>query len=129
MFDCVVCEPQASLPDGTRIFIEQICHHPPVTAFEMIGPNGSYAFDGLSQPGASFKGNSVKTRAAGYRRVSFRDGSVITVSRWLCGFDSVAALVVCCVCSVRLLPLSASAESASATAASSRLVDGGLSAC
>ena len=25
-------------PDGTQLFFEQICHHPPITAFEVVGP-------------------------------------------------------------------------------------------
>ena len=29
---------QAHLPDGTSIFLEQILHHPPVSAFQLIGP-------------------------------------------------------------------------------------------
>jgi len=29
---------QAHLADGTSIFLEQISHHPPVSAFQLIGP-------------------------------------------------------------------------------------------
>jgi hypothetical protein len=29
---------QARLSDGSSIFLEQICHHPPVSAFHMDGP-------------------------------------------------------------------------------------------
>lgn len=29
---------QAHLPDGTSIFLEQVLHHPPVSAFQLIGP-------------------------------------------------------------------------------------------
>ena len=33
---------EAGLPDGTQIFIEQISHHPPISAFQMNGP-GAHA--------------------------------------------------------------------------------------
>lgn len=45
----------------------------------MEGPDGCYVFDGLSQPDAAFKGNSIKTHAKGYRRLTFQDGTVIMV--------------------------------------------------
>ena len=37
---------QAGAPDGSRIFLEQISHHPPVSAFQLLGPRGLYAFCG-----------------------------------------------------------------------------------
>ncbi len=40
---------QACLADGTMIYLEQLSHHPPVTAFSMEHPSGLYRFDGLSQ--------------------------------------------------------------------------------
>ena len=61
----------AGLADGTRIFMEQVAHHPPVSAFEMAGPGGSYTFTGISQPDVSYKGADVKTTAKGTRRLTF----------------------------------------------------------
>jgi Oxysterol-binding protein len=29
---------QGLLPDGSRIYLEQISHHPPISAFELVGP-------------------------------------------------------------------------------------------
>jgi hypothetical protein len=65
----------ARLGDGTAIFMEQVAHHPPVSAFEMVGPGGAYTFSGTSQPDVSYKGAykgaDVKTTAKGSRRLSF----------------------------------------------------------
>ena len=47
---------QAALPDGTAIALEQISHHPPISAFQMHGPPcggpggaPSYTFTGHRQ--------------------------------------------------------------------------------
>ncbi|KAG2435871.1 hypothetical protein HXX76_007066 [Chlamydomonas incerta] len=70
---------QAALSDGTSMFMEQISHHPPVTAIHMEGPGGSYRFRGLSQPTVSIqvKYYGFKTVAKGFRYVEFRDGTRI----------------------------------------------------
>jgi hypothetical protein len=41
---------QAALSDGSTIAMEQISHHPQVSAFQIEGPDSSYRFVGLSQP-------------------------------------------------------------------------------
>jgi hypothetical protein len=41
---------QAALSDGSTIAMEQISHHPPVSAFQIEGPGSLYRFVGLSQP-------------------------------------------------------------------------------
>ena len=71
---------QASLSDGTRVFMEQISHHPPLSSFEMIGPEEIWNFHGLSQPCVSYKSNAIKTSAKGHRRIGFHDGSCIEVT-------------------------------------------------
>lgn len=58
---------------GCQIFMEQLSHHPPISAFEMIGPGGAYTFTGHSQPDVSFKANTIKTTAKGYRCLTFAD--------------------------------------------------------
>ncbi|KAK9792709.1 hypothetical protein WJX73_008944 [Symbiochloris irregularis] len=68
---------QASLVDGTNIFIEQISHHPPISAFQMVGPGAMYSFTGWSRPEVKYKGNAIKTAACGRRSVSFPDGTQI----------------------------------------------------
>lgn len=71
---------QAALPSGTKIFMEQISHHPPVSAFEMYGPHGAYYFHGLSQPSVAYKANAIKMSAKGYRRIEFADGGAIDMT-------------------------------------------------
>ncbi|KAL4458310.1 hypothetical protein ABPG75_013175 [Micractinium tetrahymenae] len=68
---------QAGLSDGSRIFLEQISHHPPISAFQLAGPDGLYTFTGLSQPSVSYGTNAVKTTAKGYRVLDFADGGRI----------------------------------------------------
>ena len=61
------------LPDGSEIFLEQTSHHPPVSAFQLVGPGGRYVFSGLSQPEVGFKGVDVRTTAKGARSIVFAD--------------------------------------------------------
>ena len=73
---------QAHLPDdggglGASLFIEQVSHHPPITAFQMFGPKGAYYFHGKSQVAVSYRTNAVRTSTKGYRRVEFSDGGAI----------------------------------------------------
>ncbi|CAL5225287.1 g8086 [Coccomyxa viridis] len=71
---------QATLGDGSNVYFEQISHHPPVSAFQLIGPDGEYQYVGYSQPEVQYKGNAVKTTAAGKRKITFRDGTVIDIT-------------------------------------------------
>ena len=34
---------EATLDDGATVFLEQISHHPPVSAFQMIGPGARFS--------------------------------------------------------------------------------------
>jgi hypothetical protein len=72
---------QARLSDGSAIFMEQISHHPPVSAFHIEGPGSQYRFVGLSQPNVSIllKHYGFRTIAKGYRYVEFSDGSRISI--------------------------------------------------
>ena len=69
---------QASLPNGASIFLEQMSHHPPISAFQLFGPG--YYFHGLSEPAVAYKANAIKTSAKGYRRIEFSDGSAIDMT-------------------------------------------------
>lgn len=75
---------QATLPDETAIYMEQISHHPPVSAFEMVSPPGlgqGWKFSGLSQPDVQAKPqhNVIRTTAKGYRCVLFADGGSVRI--------------------------------------------------
>ncbi|GAX74184.1 hypothetical protein CEUSTIGMA_g1633.t1 [Chlamydomonas eustigma] len=73
---------QAKLSDGSTMFMEQISHHPPVSAFNIEGPGGSYRFVGLSQPNVTLllKQYGFKTVAKGFRYVEFHDGTRIDIT-------------------------------------------------
>jgi len=71
---------QASLSDGTRVFMEQVSHHPPVSAFQVIGPEKSYYFHGHSQATVTYKANGISSYALGERQLEFLDGTVIDIS-------------------------------------------------
>lgn len=60
--------------DGSKYFSEQTCHHPPVTSYELIGPNKSYYFSGYSQFSSSAWLNSFSVCNKGKRYVEFKDG-------------------------------------------------------
>jgi len=78
---------QGALPDGSRIMLEQISHHPPTSAWTMESKDRDKAtgrprwqFIGTSNPKVSFRLNSLSTIPTGYRRVLFADGSSVEVT-------------------------------------------------
>jgi hypothetical protein len=71
---------QATFEDGTRIFAEQASHHPPITCWQVFGPEDCYHFYGFGEWSASFRGNSVKGHQAGPNIINFADGGCITYS-------------------------------------------------
>lgn len=46
--------------DGSKIYMEQSFHHPPVSHFYMIGPKKNYKYHGFCHFGAGAGFNSVK---------------------------------------------------------------------
>jgi len=71
---------EASLADGTSIFLEQVSHHPPVSAFQMVGAHGRYYFHGIARPSLTYKANAIKTQGKGHRCIEFADGGVVEVT-------------------------------------------------
>jgi len=69
---------QASYPDGTQIYLEQISHHPPISAFQMFGPGETYQLWGYHDFRASFRPNSIVGGQVGPNHVDFSDGTRIT---------------------------------------------------
>jgi len=68
---------QAAFEDGTEIYCEQTCHHPPITAWQLFGPDRLYNMYGYGEWTASFRGNSVKGAQKGPLFVEFKDGTKI----------------------------------------------------
>jgi len=68
---------EATYEDGTEVYCEQSSHHPPITNWEVIGPDNLYHFYGHGELTASFRGNSVRGRQLGAHIVEFQDGGKI----------------------------------------------------
>jgi len=69
---------EASFFDGTKIFCEQTGHHPPVSAWQVVGPNSSYHYWGYGVCSASGRGNTIKGYQTGPSVIEFADGTRIS---------------------------------------------------
>lgn len=65
---------EAMFSDGSKIYLEQTSHHPPVSHYEVYGPNGSYYFSGYSNYSSSAGVNSCSVTNTGKRFIKFKDG-------------------------------------------------------
>jgi hypothetical protein len=63
--------------DGSKIYLEQSSHHPPISHFYMIGPKNNYKYHGHCNFGAGAGFNSVKVNNKGKRMIEFPDGGKI----------------------------------------------------
>eukprot|EP01006_Ploeotia_vitrea_P047236 TRINITY_DN67105_c1_g7_i1.p1 TRINITY_DN67105_c1_g7~~TRINITY_DN67105_c1_g7_i1.p1 ORF type:complete len:484 (-),score=266.68 TRINITY_DN67105_c1_g7_i1:106-1557(-) len=71
---------QAAFRDGSRIYCEQVSHHPPVSAFQVFGPDGLWKYYGHHEYIASFRPNGMLAGQEGPNTVEFQDGTKITFS-------------------------------------------------
>lgn len=69
---------EATYEDGSEIYMEQSSHHPPVSNFEVIGPDNSWHVYGFGEWSAGFRANSVKGRQSGPMIAAFPDGTKIS---------------------------------------------------
>lgn len=69
---------QASMTDGSQIFVEQVSHHPPITYYIIEGPNQIYRFSGYTNFSVKAGLNSISLDVQGNKTVSFADGGKIT---------------------------------------------------
>ena len=60
--------------DGTQFYVEQSSHHPPVSHYEVYGPNKSYYYCGYSQFSSSAGLNTLYVNNKGKRYMKFKDG-------------------------------------------------------
>ncbi|CAI2369651.1 unnamed protein product [Moneuplotes crassus] len=68
----------AYLEDGTQIFCEQTCHHPPISHILIEGPDNLYEFSMYTGYSAKAGWNSVKVNVIGNKTIKFKDGTSIT---------------------------------------------------
>jgi hypothetical protein len=67
--------------DGTKLYCEQISHHPPVSAYLMYHPEGLYRLHGQGEVTAKMGGlNSICGSRLGQTIVEFKDGSKVKVT-------------------------------------------------
>lgn len=66
-------------PDGSRIYVEHISHHPPISSFLVENSDNLFIFEGSYEYTARVTdlGNSVTGRQIGKNRVRFTDGSYV----------------------------------------------------
>jgi len=68
----------ATKKDGTELFCEQISHHPPVSAYLLVGPKRSYKLYGTGELEVKMNGfNNIIGRRIGKTVIEFADGAKI----------------------------------------------------
>lgn len=70
---------QASLADGSQIYVEQVTHHPPVSYIYVVGPSKNYVAYGISGYEAQFKGTYAVIHLDYKCTIKFRDGHEIVI--------------------------------------------------
>src|SRR5690606_24058201 len=77
---------EAVYPDGSRVYLEQTSHHPPVSHFYLVGEG--FKFYGYGGYAAAIRGNALKGQHIGPLWVEYSDGTIIEFSLpyiWLSG--------------------------------------------
>lgn len=66
------------MSDGSKIWLEQTSHHPPITHWYMQGPNNCYKFTGYGQIRAGLSGpNTIKASKIGKHVIEFKNGDIV----------------------------------------------------
>jgi len=67
--------------DGTKLYCEQITHHPPVSAYYMVDAAGNYQLYGTGEVNARLSGlNCIEGKRVGQTTIIFKDGGKVLVS-------------------------------------------------
>mmetsp|Transcript_39699 Transcript_39699/g.77698 ORF Transcript_39699/g.77698 Transcript_39699/m.77698 type:complete len:448 (+) Transcript_39699:36-1379(+) len=69
---------QMDYSDGAKLYMEQTCHHPPVSSFYFTGPDNSYTCHGSQTFSVTWGYNKMFITSKGRRNMCFKDGSVIS---------------------------------------------------
>jgi len=75
---------QGFFPDGTSFFCEQVSHHPPISAFQVFGPDSLWRYEGYHEVNASFRPNGLIGYQVGPNRIQFSDGTSVTFNMPKC---------------------------------------------
>ena len=68
---------QATMPDGSVVYCEQVCHHPPISYILMEGPDGLFRYSGYADIAIKAYINSINLEVKGNKVVQFKDGGKI----------------------------------------------------
>jgi len=69
---------QAQYADGTQLYFEQTSHHPPISSFQVFGPNDIFSLWGHHEYTASVRSSGIIGGQVGPNNVDFQDGTRIT---------------------------------------------------
>ena len=67
-------------PDGTKIYCEQVSHHPPISYFLCLGPQNSYRYYGCYNFSAHAGLNSMQLVNKGYKVYEFANGDKVNAT-------------------------------------------------
>ena len=68
---------QGKLADGSAIYMEQVCHHPPISYQMQEGPDQLYRWSGYSSFTTRVHMNSIDLDVKGGKTLTFKDGGCI----------------------------------------------------
>jgi len=68
---------QATHRDGGHVYMEQVCHHPPISYINFEGPDGIFNFSGYTEIAVRARLNSIYLDVGGHKTVRFADGTEI----------------------------------------------------
>lgn len=71
----------AEKADGTKLYCEQISHHPPVSAYLLIHPQNAYKLYGTGEVAARLTGlNTIHGQRVGETTVEFKNGDKVVIA-------------------------------------------------
>jgi hypothetical protein len=71
----------AEKSDGTKLYCEQISHHPPVSAYHMMDGSNNYQLYGTGEVSAKLSSmNAIEGKRIGQTTVIFKDGTKVTIA-------------------------------------------------
>jgi len=89
-FNPVIGETFQGIINGSPVYGEQVSHHPPALALQMLGKN--FSFDGVTEFHAAISINSVKSGKLGFLSVKYPNTGVVIKAQYPLGMMSGTAI-------------------------------------
>lgn len=68
------------LSSGERFYAEQVSHHPPITNFQLVGPDNLYEYSGFFEYKVWLSGlSSIGGSRTGKEILTFKDGGLLSI--------------------------------------------------